>query len=122
MDALLSILPSPDALRELLKPDMQAKLTQYLIVVGVIWLTMGRKVSANFKLLKEDVTSQVSQGFEMFQKHLDNIELKFDEAVKEMKKMRDALSQDLKMNADRLNKLEDGISIITKRVEKLEKP
>jgi len=111
---------SPEYLQTLLSPHMQAQLTQYLLMVAIIWLTMGRKVDRRFKEYQEQTTAVVSAGLDMFKNHLTTIEKKLDEGIREMSRMRDTVSLDLQANNKRLGNIENDIKDVKDRVSKLE--
>lgn len=111
---------SPEYLQTLLSPQMQAQLTQYLLMVAIIWLTMGRKVDRRFKEYQEQTTAVVSAGLDMFKNHLTTIEKKLDEGIREMSRMRDTVSLDLQANNKRLGNIENDIKDVKDRVLKLE--
>lgn len=100
----------------LLSTQAQVSLTEKLIIVAVVWATMGRKVSKRFKELQ----TQIDSTLVMFKTHLTAIEGKFDKGIYEMKAMKDTVSKDLQVNSERLANVEDGLGDLNNRVEKLE--
>ena len=113
---------SPEYFQSLLKPEMQAQLTQYLLVVAVVWATMGRKVSSRFREFQRENQQSIDRGLSMFQTHLSTIEKKFDEGIKEMRQMKEAVTKDLKVNSERLQNVETDMNDIKQRVTTLESP
>lgn len=116
----------------LLTPEAKASLTEKLIIVAVIWVTMGRKVSNKF----QSVETKVGEFQKKFYAHLDAIEEKFEKMVDVVQEMKETFSKDLKVNSEalrvnsiRLERVEDAqeaigevIKEVKFRVEKLEQP
>jgi hypothetical protein len=101
----------------LLSAQAKASLTEKLIIVAVIWATIGRRVSNRFKGTEEK-----------FMGHLLRIETKFDNMVSEFKDLKDTFSRDLKLNSEalrvnsmRIERVENGQDLLNNRVERLEK-
>lgn len=107
---------TPEYFNALLSPQAQASLTEKIIIVGVVWATMGRKVSKRFKEFQSTVDATLS----MFRVHLTAIEEKFDKGIAEMRAMKDAVSKDLQVNSQRLSAVENGLTEVKTRVGKLE--
>lgn len=112
----MEFLLSNEYLQALLSPAAQASLTEKLVIVAIVWATMGRKVTKRFKGIED----QVANTLEMFKKHLTEIEAKFTAGIEELRDMKQTVSQDLRVNAERLSRLEDTQQLLIKRVEKLE--
>lgn len=108
--------------RTILSTSAQVSLTEKLIVVGIVWATMGRKVSKRFKELKDETQVGIRTTADMFENHLKTIERKFEAAVMEMRAMKETISKDLQVNSMRLKNVEDGLSEVKQRVERLETP
>ena len=106
----------------ILSTAAQVSLTEKLIIVAVVWATMGRKIAKKFAELKKETQDGITITTLMFQKHLEKIEEKFDGAINEMKAMKETISKDLQVNSQRLKNVEDGLSEVKQRVSRLEKP
>jgi len=113
---------SPEYFQALLSPAAQASLTEKLLVVGVIWATMGRKVGKRFGEFKNEMSASLDAHINMFKSHLTAIENKFDDGISEMRAMKEAVSKDLQVNSQRLTAVEGGLKEVKTRVERLEKP
>lgn len=111
---MLDFLMNEEYWKSLLSPQAQANLTEKLIIVAVVWATMGRKVTKHFAQLKSGLDTTLG----IFREHLKAIEDKLENGIIQMKGMRDAVGRDL----DRLGAVESGLSEVKTRVEKLEKP
>lgn len=102
----------------LLSPQAKANLTEKLIIVAVVWMTMGRKVSKRLEGLEK-----------RFMTHLTSIETKFDNMVFQVKDLKETFSIDMKANSEavrvnsvRVERVEHNQDLLTNRVEKLETP
>lgn len=107
-------------LRAMLSPEMQASLTEKMLVVYLIWITMGRKVDTRFKELTNQTQVGISRSMEQFQTHFEKIEKSLASAVDEMRELKEAVAEDFSIHSKRLMEVEGTIQGLSNRVERLE--
>lgn len=119
-DAILAFFQS-ESTQALLSDAMRSHLSQWLIVVGVVWATMGRKVSARFKELNHDMREGLTKGLSEFQEHFKKIEVGLNQVAVEVNSLKTTVSKDLSVHAKRLEMLEGGLVQLSSRLDVLEK-
>lgn len=102
----------PEFWNSLLSPTAQASLTEKLIIVAVVWATMGRKVSKRFKEMREEAERASNAAIATLKSHLGIIEGTLGEAVKEIRGVKEAFKKDLDIHALRMDKIETGLSTV----------
>lgn len=84
----------------------QANLTEYLIVVAVVWKVIVKKVSGHMMLIETSIKNMS-----------DNVH-----GIKnEVKELREAVTKDMNIHSSRLAAVESTVAELNGRVTKLEK-
>lgn len=83
----------------------QADLTEYLIVVAVVWRVIVRKVSAHMQSIE---------------KSIGNMSTDMHGIKHEVKELREAVTKDMSAHSNRLASVEGNIADLNGRVAKLE--
>ncbi len=104
----LSVFLSSQIFTKFISPAANTDLASYLIVVAVVWKTMGKKVSKAFTKMQNEI-------FE----HMRAIENSVGNVAGEMKLLKEAVTADLKTHSSRLTAVETGIMDIRKEVDSL---
>lgn len=89
---------TPEYATALISQAAQSDLSEYLIVVAVVWRVMGKKVANHFKSIESAVTNVAA----------------------EVKSLKDAVTADLKTQSSRLEAVENGMLELHNRVSQLE--
>jgi methyl-accepting chemotaxis protein len=76
----------------------QADLTSKLVIVGVVWQVMGRKVSGHFHDMEKAVR----------------------DVAAEVRELRETVKNDLKEQANRIGQVKSDLEAVNHRVERLE--
>lgn len=95
---LLEGLLDPEYLKKVLSMAAQAQLTEYLIVIGIVWKVMGSKVASHFSSLERALNGVSS----------------------EIVKLREAVSADLRAQSSRLENVENNVIDLRSRIKNLE--
>lgn len=116
----MELLAHFELVQHFLSTEGQASLMEKLIIVAVVWFTMGRKVSIRFQEMKRDTNKTINEAMDALKSHLLIVEKKFDDVVGEMSETRKVLSADLEANTRRMEKIEQLWIELSERVGRLE--
>lgn len=96
-----------------LSDAMTSTLGQWLMLIGVVWRVMGKKVARKFKELEERV-------FSTFKGHFDAVEKSMKDMVTGMKELETTVKTGLDSHSQRLTNIEDTVLDLKTRVTSLE--
>jgi transcription termination factor NusB len=86
-----------DAVTDVLSQAAQADLTSKLVIVGIVWKVMGKKVAAHFNSMETAVKGVAT----------------------EVKDLREAVQKDLQAQSARLALVEDGLTTVKADIQLL---
>jgi hypothetical protein len=99
---------TPEFAHGLLSQAAKSDLTEYLIVVAVVWRVMKKNVGEAFTTMQTQVFA-----------HLTRIEQSVSSVATEMKSLKEAVTADLNTHSTRLQAVENGILELRNEVDGL---
>lgn len=110
--ALLGMI-NPDLTRHVLNDAWQSTLAQALVVITIVWFTMGRKVASGVRKFQSDT-------LKAFQENFDKMETAVQNVATGLGELRETVGEELKSHSKLIGNVKLDVAQLKDRVNKLE--
>lgn len=108
ISTLFISLAEPEAAKAILDTAWHAWLTQCLIVIAVVWFTMGKKV-------KTGVQVMVESALHDFKEHFDRMEGAVNKVAANLTELKETVSKDLSSHSQQLGQHDRRIQLLEQK-------